>query len=184
MRTRIGLILSVLIFGCTSSSNDAIDSKNEVGTDAQSGIITHELNAKRLNATAFNNEMFSIQQNVSNQVGILFRSDSITIDRNLTNALFEIEVNIAKVKEIIGPDNAKEFKKSILDLLNFYKNDLEMHFSKMIPMVKTSNPTLDQLDKLEQYDQMFAFEEENRLNQIRLKQNEFAKANNINLKDK
>ena len=136
-----------------------------------------------MDAVAFNNAIFNIQQAVSTQVTVLFQSDSANISTNYTNTLFEIEVNLKKLENLNGPADGDQLKTALNDLLEFYHTNLSEEFALMIPLVKKSNLQTEEKRTLRAYDQAFASKEILFFEQINEAQSQFAVHHNIQLKD-
>ena len=177
-------ICSFLIYACSESPNSkAVETNEHVAPDTTAGIISYPLNEARLDAVAFNNAIFNIQQAVSTQVTRLFQSDSANISNHYSNTLFEIEVNVKKLENLKGPEDSDQLKKALMDLLEFYHTNLSNEFTMMIPLVKKSVLKTEEKRILREYDEEFAVKEIQFFKQISEAQNQFAVGNNIQLKD-
>ncbi|WP_027418509.1 hypothetical protein [Crocinitomix catalasitica] len=166
------------LFAC--SNNEVVENVKSTYTEESDGIIEYDLNEDRIDAVQFNNNLSMIQQNVSRQIELLFQSDSIDIQQNYENTLFEIEINLHELKSY-EVENGENFLKAITDLLIFYKNELTNDFPELIEIIKSGVKNENELERLNEYDVKFAKEEAEYLEIIFQEQDTFAAINNIKL---
>lgn len=178
MRIIFVATLTLLMFSCGSSNETENNSAGETTADT-SGIVEYDLNEERLSAVDFNNKLILIQQRVLDQINLLFTSDSSTVDLNYDNALFEIGLNLTDLKNTLAPDGGEGFKKAVEDLLLFYEEELTHGFKDMKELMKKSDISEEEDEKLRNYDIEFARLERNLASYIQIEQEKFAAENNF-----
>jgi len=164
----------LLLFSCSDSGSD---------NNAEISEITDEivLDENRLDAVEINNDFIGMYDGMTGLITELFLSDSASVDLNYENALFESKSNIDRIESYQLEDQDESFKKTLIDLMKFYESELENGFTKVIPMIKSSNRSEQEIQELEKYDQSFADKEKELVLIFAAAQEEFANRNNIRL---
>ncbi|MFT4600359.1 MAG: hypothetical protein ACI857_000533 [Arenicella sp.] len=176
---RIFLLLPIFILSCADSESASPEESSE-DSDNSSGIIMDE---ERLTAVDFNNELTYMQDGMLDQVDILFASDSSNVDLNLENAIFEAESSLQKLDATEKFVNSEDFVNAMLDLFNFYKDELSNNFGSIAEVIKKRDLTkVDEL-LLETYDLEFSQKEAAAFDVVFEAQNAFATENKIRLTD-
>ena len=152
-----------------------------IGFEGQDTIVDFEMNSERLSAVEFNDELSFMQEVTINQIFDLFNSDSANIDLNYENTLFELDMHLQSLNEKKVPKQGEAYLTAMINLMNFYIEDLKNNFPAMIELIK--KPVRKKIDtkKLEDYDMNFALKEKELFDSVVAAQDAFAKANNIKL---
>ncbi len=173
---------ALLLLGCFSCGAKVEENESISEIDSsENTIVEYELNENRLEAVDFNNKLSFIQQASLDKINLLFLSDSSNVDFNLENARFEIDLNITEVKSIKAPEGGEEFKKSLMKLLTYYNDELYGQFIDVVPLMKITSPSENELQQLESYSATFTSLEEELFSKLSENQEKFAIANNIKI---
>ena len=98
------IILSFLFLACTSGEDSENESSFNPDSDTlESGIIEYDLNEVKLSAVDFNNELSFIQQNVWDQLDLIFTVYSAKVVDQFETTLFEIEMKLADLDKMYIP---------------------------------------------------------------------------------
>jgi len=176
----IYIIPFVFFISCAESEPGDSGTQNFEATDS---IKEFDMNENRLSAVDFNNEMTLMQERTLDLVFELFQSDSASVDLNLENTNFELDVNIQTLDLTNPPDGAEEFVRTMKNVMRFYKDELQGKFLEMVPLIKQKELTKKQKDDLKNYDVYFAEQEKIWFDSVFVEQEKFAKANNIKLEE-
>ncbi len=185
MRYVIALILGGLVYSCGSEESNQ-EVKDELIVDTlENGIVEYELNESKLSAVDFNNKLTLIQQSIYDQINILFLSEPLSVEQNLDNAIFELELKSNDLQNTEEPDGGGDFKGVLMDLIKFYRNELTGEFQAMIPILETEfdQRTREEDYHLIDYDEQFAIKEAAHFELIKIEQEKFASANNFKITD-
>lgn len=174
-------LISFIFFAVLVSCNVSTDSENNMDLSSTDTIVEYEENQEKLSAVEFNNELTNIQNGMLNQVDNLFQSDSSDVDINLENAIFEANLNLDKLNSYENQENADGFLSAMVDLLEFYKEELSHNFSAVRDILKKGELFEDDKMFLDNYDRKFASNEEELFKVVFERQEEFAADNNIKL---
>lgn len=184
MRYLIVVFLLIGFISCNgeSTSEDELNKNGEHIND--NGIVEYELDENRTDAVAFNNDLTLIQSRVYDQINLLFKSDTSNAQINYDNTLFEVNVNLEKLQKMNGPSDGEAFKDALIELLQFYKGELENEFKEIIPILElsVSERSANQQGRLDAYDVEFAKKEQAYFTKVNTTQIIFAKANNFTIK--
>lgn len=132
-------------------------------------------------AVDFNNEITFMQEGILNQVETLFRSDSGSIDLNLENTLFEIDLNLSGLSQMKIATGGDSLVSAMIGLHEFYKNEFTGEFQKVAELLKKAEWTKKEEDFISTYDENFAKQEAALVQKIIEHQNEFANLHRIEL---
>lgn len=183
MRKLYVLLLGGLIVSCGAETPENPENNPEITDTSSSGIIEYDLNEDRLSAVDYNNELSLIQQNVYDQINILFLSDPESVDQNFENVTFEVELKTNSLENIKAPEGGEAFKTALQDLLSFYQTELDEGFAAIIPLLKKEQEERSQAEEYQiiDYDEQFAIKEEALFKVIMVEQEKFAAANNFKI---
>jgi len=174
----------VLMFSCGSSENLDAFNLDKDSLENNNFIVEYDMNPDRLSAVEFNNELTLVQEQMLDLISVLFQSDSSTVDHNLENILFEIDLTSSRLKSSNVPNSGNDYLNKVLALLSFYKDELTGNFSSsIIPILKKEKLTEKEIKKLNDYDLNFAEREHALFDSIFAAQDKFAKHNNIKLEE-
>ena len=107
-------------------------------------------------AVDFNNEITFMQEGILNQVETLFRSDSVSVDLNLENTLFEIDLNLSSLSQMKIAAGGDSLVLAMIGLHEFYKNEFTGEFQKVAELLKKAEWTKKEEDFINTYDENFA----------------------------
>jgi len=164
--------------GIENAEDDQIDSTGN------KEVVEYELDQTRLSAVEFNNELSLTEENALITVDALFASDSTSIDQNLDNAIFEMDMNLQKINSLQLAGEGQNFKNTLIDLLEFYQTEFTGDFKAIAILIKKPDWTKKDEEDIETYDKDFAAKEEELRELIHFEQDKYAAANNIKLTDR
>ena len=177
----IYIVPFAFLISCGESESVDSGTQNFEATDS---IKEFDMNENRLTAVEFNNELTLMQERTLDLIYELFQSDSASIDINLENALFELDVNIQDIRAMYKPDEtSSEYARAQHDLMNFYQDELSGRFTELVPLLKQKELSKKQKDELTNYDIYFAEQEKIWFDSVFVAQEKFAKSNNIKLEE-
>lgn len=172
-------LTAIFLYSCAAETG--VDKDEAISFDGQDTIVDFEMNDKRLLAVEFNDELSFMQEASLNQIFELFNSDSANIDLNYENTLFELDIHLQSLQAKTVPNQGEAYLQAMINLMNFYIDDLKNNFPPMIALIKKPNRKKIDTKKLEDYDINFAIKEKELFDAIVVAQDAFAKANNIKL---
>lgn len=173
---------TVLLVSCGGGDSSSDSDSVENGDSSETSIIEHELNEDRLDAVGYNNELSSILDGTLNSIDELFFSDSSNVALNLDNAIFEINLNLSTVQGMASFGEEEGFRIAMIELLEFYKQELEGIFTDEIKDILLQDvPSEADQNRLEEYDEDFTARELEFFQKVVDEQEIFAKENNIRL---
>ncbi len=184
MKYFYSLLLVGLIVSCGGEEATEHDNSNETVDDSlTSSIVEFDLSEERLSAVDYNNKLTLIQQNVFDQINVLFLSESSMVAQNHDNVLFEIELKSTDLENTTVPEGGASLKQALDDLLSFYKTELKNGFINMIALLEKEPEDRTHIEGLHiaDYDEQFAIQEEVFFAAIEVEQDKFALANNIQM---
>jgi len=161
----IFLFLLLTIFGCeTDDTTDLAENSKEY----------IELSEDKYNAVELNNQVSNIQKGALALVDSVFRADTSSISKKTEDAIFDLDVNLNKLKSL-GDEHevAKYFANSVSQLLTFYKTEFENDFKDLIPILKKAKLNDEDRAILDSYDKEFVNQEANLFNEIVICQDSF-----------
>lgn len=180
------IILVFLFFACTDGENRENESFFNPDSDTlESGIIEYDLNEMKLSAVDFNNELSFIQQNVWDQLDLIFTVDSSKVVDQFETTLFEIDMKLADLDQMYVPNGAENLLKSLVDLLTYYNEELSQKMKPLLPLLKipVDHLTGEEAAKLNDFDINFAAKEKELVLVFAAEQDRFAAANNFQMKE-
>ena len=166
---------------CGSSPGEVNPGTEDISVDASDTITEFHLNEHRLSAVDFNNELTMMQSSMLTQVETLFLSDSASVDLNLENTLFELDLNLQSLAAMKTPEQGEAFLKATINVMNFYKSELTTGFAEIVPLLKMGDLSKKQKRQLSDYDAYFVEQEALWFDTVFVEQEKFAAANNITL---
>jgi hypothetical protein len=158
-----------------------VDTGEDTEIDGTDTITEFDMSEERLSAVDFNNELTLMQESLLDQMELLFLSDSASVDLNLENTLFEIDLSMQSLNAMKAPDNSEGFLAAMKNLLAFYKAEVSTGFTEIVPLLKMETLTKKQQQQLSDYDLVFAEQEKAWFDTVFVEQEKFAQANNIKL---
>jgi len=176
---KVSWILGVFLCACGAGPSDQ-GNQNLDGTDT---IKEFDMSEQRLSAVDFNNEMTFMQEGILSQVDVLFKSDSLTVDINLENTLFELELNLKSLENMKSPEGGDDFITAMENLMLFYRSEFSGPFQEIIPLLKKAEWTKADEKKVSDYDVNFVAQEKSWFDTVIVAQEQFAKSNNIKLQE-
>lgn len=178
------LIFGVSLFSCVGTEqNESLELLDSV--DALNGVIYEQnLDENKLDAVSFNNELTLIQEALLTQVDQVFTSDSSNIEQNIDNALFELELKGEALSRINAPDGGTDFKNAVAALIAFYKEEFQVKFPKLIPLIQKKSVTPQEQKTLDEYDRDFAKQEEELFMTVFEAQTAFSLTNKMRLEER
>jgi hypothetical protein len=179
--TKVSCISLFIILLSCGQHKPGVDTGEDTEIDGSDTITEFDMSEERLSAVDFNNELTLMQESLLDQMETLFLSDSASVDLNLENTLFEIDLSKQSLEAMKAPDNSEGFLTAMKNLLNFYEAELTTGFSEIVPLLKMQTLTKKQQQQLSDYDLTFAEQEKAWFDTVFLEQEKFAVANNIKL---
>lgn len=180
------LLVSFFVFAC-SSNEDPTDSPklNPESDTLESGIIEYDLNQEKLSAVDYNNELSLIQQNVWNQLDLLFMADSASVDQHYETTLFEIETKLKDVQQLYIPEGGEKLSGALIALLTYYQHQLSVKMKPLLPILKKplDKITREDAGKLNEFDLAFAAKEKELVLVFAAEQDSFAAVNNFQMEE-
>lgn len=170
----------LFLFSCGGEGDHEGVSKDN-GTDKDSSIVEFNLDASRVSAVEFNNELTLMQNDMLSIISALFQSDSSNARINHENALFEAQVNLSELDAMEFDGSETAFIKEMKNLMNFYITELGGEFKEIIPLLEKSVLSKEEKARLRKYDERFALDEKACFMKVFSEQDEFAEINNIEL---
>ena len=168
-------LFSLIIYSC--QNNTEISNETEKTEYIQ-------LTSDKYNAVEVNNQVSSIQIGAVAIVDSVFRSDTMSITRKLNDAIFELDVSISRLESLADEHQLTDyFSNSVIDLLDFYKNEFETEFRTLVPLLKKGVLTEGDKNILSKYDLKFVNQEAELFKEIVIRQDSFASFFNIGLSD-
>ena len=180
------IILSFLFLACTSGEDSENESSFNPDSDTlESGIIEYDLNEVKLSAVDFNNELSFIQQNVWDQLDLIFTVDSAKVVDQFETTLFEIEMKLADLDKMYIPEGGEDLLKSLVDLLTYYSEELSQNMKPLLPLLKmpVDQLTKEEAAELNEFDVNFAGKEKELVLEFAAEQDRFAAANNFQMQE-
>jgi len=171
------IFITAFLIACSGSS-DPVNEDNDTSTDS-TGIIEYDLDEERISAVEFNDQLSLIQQQVYDQINQLFTSEPGTVQQNLKNTKFEIEIKQNDLDRMEVYEGGEAFKNGVRDLLSFYQTELSGGFAEIVPLLEKNGEarTETEINRLNEYDKQFAMKEAEFFAKIDSAQTAFAKAN-------
>ena len=158
--------LIIILTGCQNETETSIDVE-------QTNYI--ELPANKYNAVEINNQISSIQKASVAIIDTVFKADTLSVSKKLEDAIFELDVSIQRLKSLSSEHQMVDyFASSVIDLLQFYRNQFTTEFNELLPTLKKSNLTSKDRQILESYDMKFVGDEAALFEEIVVRQDSFA----------
>lgn len=179
------LFFSCFVFACTNQDESNAEGVGQNSDTLESGIIEYDLNQEKLSAVDYNNELSLVQQNVWNQLDLLFMADSATIDQHYETTLFEIETKLTDLRQMYIPEGGEKLSSSLISLLMYYQNELGFKFKPLLVLMKKPLEQMTRKDagKLTEFDLAFAAKEKELVLIFAAEQDSFAAANNFQMEE-
>ncbi len=180
------LLLPLLLVACSGNEEQENDPVLNPDSDTlESGIIEYDLNEVKLSAVDFNNELSLIQQNVWNQLDLLFMADSASVDDQFETTLFEIETKLTDVNQMYVPTGGERLSGALVNLLTYYRDQLTNKMKSLLPLMKKPLDQVTRQDagQLNEFDLAFAAKEKELVLTFAAEQDAFAAANNFQMQE-
>lgn len=177
------LLLAMVVVACNGDAPSESGNDNDGVDTAESGIIEYDMNEDRLSAVDYNNKLSLIQTRVFDQINILFKSDTASAQINYENTLFEVGLSLQDLKTVPSPKDGEAFKAALINLISFYKTQLDSEFAAIIPLLEKTvdERTTEEQRQLDLYDVSFAKREQVYFSKVMEAQEAFATANNFKI---
>ncbi len=176
MRYLLGLLLVIGLMACGGESTT--ESDLSTSTDSTT-IVEYEMDNERLSAVEYNNEFTLMQQQVLDQIDVLFKSDTGNVVTNHQNALFEVNLKLNDLERMNPPQGGEQFKNALNDLFVFYKKQLNGDFEAVMPIMQKAEISEQENEALETFSEQFALKEDSLFQNILSAQETFAAENNF-----
>lgn len=178
----------LIILGLISCGDSELNNENPIkdnGDTLDNGIIEYDLNEDKLSAVDFSNELSLMQQNVLNQVDLLFQADSAAIEDQFSITLFEIDTKLQNLQDLSIPSDGKDMTEALKNIFTFYSDEIGSKMKPMLPILKKSisKRTKEETKKLDDFDQNFSKQEQALVRIFSAEQDTFALANNFRLQE-
>jgi len=179
-------LLPLLLVAC--SGNEELENgpvHNPESDTLESGIIEYDLNEVKVSAVDFNNELSFIQQNVWDQLDLIFTVDSSKVVDQFETTLFEIDMKLADLNKMYIPTGGENLLKCLVDLLNYYSEELSQKMKPLLPLLKMPVDQLTEKEaaELNQFDITFAQKEKQLVLEFATEQDAFAASNNFQMEE-
>lgn len=174
-------ICGLLIFSFVSSCAGSNENDSNTILSSTDSLVEYEINQDRASAVEFNNEMTFMQEGTLDMIDALFQSDTHKVELNHENCLFELEMNISTLEKYQKEEDKTDFSAAMIDLMNFYHDELTGDFRTVMPLLKQSTFSSKDEEVLNEYDLRFVKLEEAAFEKVFISQEAYAEANNISL---